>query len=109
MGVHNVADSKSFETSVIEQSNEKIVVVDYFATWCGPCKVIAPKVMEMSNQEKYANVHFVKIDVDECPDVAQDQGIRAMPTFKIYKDGKEAAEVVGADPRSLQNKLDALL
>lgn len=99
----------SFKTSVIEGSSDQVVVVDFFATWCGPCKAIAPEIIKMSNEEKYQNVSFVKIDVDEAPDVAQEVGVRAMPTFKIYKNGEAKDEVVGADARSLRSKIDALL
>uniref|UniRef100_A0A0D6R946 Thioredoxin n=1 Tax=Araucaria cunninghamii TaxID=56994 RepID=A0A0D6R946_ARACU len=100
----------SFKTSVIEGSSSKLVVVDFFATWCGPCKAIAPTVVKMSNDAEYVDkVDFVKIDVDEAPDVAQEEGIRAMPTFGIYKDGQKVGEVVGADPRALKQKIDSFL
>lgn len=73
-----------------------------FATWCGPCKAIAPKVVELSNTEEFANVRFYKLDVDEVSDVAQELGVRAMPTFLIFKDGQKVGEVVGANPQALE-------
>lgn len=109
-GVNHLHSMSSFKTSVIEGSSDKIVVVDFFATWCGPCKAIAPTIVNMSNEQAYADrVSFVKIDVDEASDVAQEQGIRAMPTFGIFKNGEKVDEVVGADARSLRTKIDALL
>lgn len=110
MGVHNVADKTSFQTAVVEGSKDKIVVVDYFATWCGPCKQIAPVIARWSDESPYnEKVIFQKVDVDEVPDVAQEQGIRAMPTFHIFKNGEVVEEVVGANERGLKAKIDALL
>ena len=71
---------------------------------CGPCKVISPKFEEMSIT--YTNAVFLKVDVDEVPSVAEACGIRAMPTFQFYKDGKKVAEVVGADAKELSRKLE---
>ncbi|TVY73551.1 Thioredoxin [Lachnellula suecica] len=82
----------------------KIVVLDCFATWCGPCKVIAPEVVKFSDE--FPNIHFVKIDVDEVPDVAQELGIRAMPTFLIFKDAEKVEEVVGANPKALRAAIE---
>lgn len=69
------------------------------ATWCGPCKVIAPKIVDLA--KKYTNVKFYKLDVDEVPDVAQELGVRAMPTFLIFKNGEKVDEVVGANERAV--------
>lgn len=76
------------------------MVLDCFATWCGPCKVIAPQVVKFS--DTYTDARFYKIDVDEVPDVAQELGIRAMPTFVLFKDGEKFTEVVGANPAALE-------
>ncbi len=81
------------------------MVLDAFATWCGPCKVIAPKVAKFS--EEYPTAHFVKLDVDEVPDVAQELAIRAMPTFLVFKNGKKIREVVGANPVALKSAIEA--
>lgn len=77
------------------------MVLDCMATWCGPCKVIAPHVVKLSN-DTFPDVKFYKIDVDEVSDVAQDLGVRAMPTFVIFKDGEKVGEVVGANPKALE-------
>ena len=71
------------------------MVLDCMATWCGPCKVIAPKVVELS--QAHPDVMFYKLDIDEVPDVAQTLAIRAMPTFVLFKDGEKVDEVVGAN------------
>ncbi|CCD52692.1 hypothetical protein BofuT4_P001390.1 [Botrytis cinerea T4] len=84
-------------------TDNKVVVLDAFATWCGPCKAIAPKVSQLS--EAYPAAHFIKIDVDELPEVAQELGIRAMPTFVIFKGEEKFAEVVGANPAALEDAI----
>jgi len=71
-----------------------LVVVDFFATWCGPCKRIAPMLDDMSNVE--TSVTFLKVDVDEVEDVAKAENIEAMPTFLFYKKNAKVGEVVGA-------------
>ena len=82
-------------------------VIDFYATWCGPCKAIAPKVGELS--ERYPNVRFIQIDVDKMRAVAQQFQVTAMPTFVFLKDGKEVGERVrGADARSLENGIKGL-
>ena len=74
------------------------------ATWCGPCKVIAPHIVKMSNT--YPDARFYKLDVDEVPDVAQELGVRAMPTFMVFRNGEKVGEVVGANQKSLEALVD---
>ena len=81
-------------------SEPGLMIVDAYATWCGPCKMIAPKIVEFSKQ--YSDARFYKVDVDELPDVAQELGIRAMPTFKFFKDGEEVQSVMGANPQAIE-------
>ena len=76
------------------------MVLDCFATWCGPCKAIAPKIVQMSHE--HPNVKFFKLDVDEVPETAQELGIRAMPTFLIFRDGEKVGEVVGAQAAAIK-------
>ncbi|KAL2108420.1 hypothetical protein VUR80DRAFT_3813 [Thermomyces stellatus] len=81
----------------------KPVLVDFYATWCGPCKVISPMFEQHSENPAYKDVvTFAKIDVDAVPDVAAELGIRAMPTFLLFKDGKKVDEMLGANPQGLQ-------
>ncbi|KAK9471958.1 thioredoxin-like protein [Dipodascopsis tothii] len=88
-------------------ASDKLTVVDFFATWCGPCKVIAPKVHAFS--EEFADVDFYKVDVDELSEVASEVEIRAMPTFILFKAGSKVQTVVGANPMALKKAItDAL-
>lgn len=82
----------------------KLVVIDFTASWCGPCKMIAPHFKEMS--DKYTNAVFLKIDVDECQETAQECGIRAMPTFQFYKNSKKVDEFSGASPDKLKAMIE---
>ncbi|XP_047940779.1 thioredoxin H2-like [Salvia hispanica] len=81
----------------------KLMVVDFTATWCGPCKFMAPAFDAMS--AKYTDVDFVKIDVDELADVAREFAVQAMPSFVLLKQGKEVDRVVGAKKDELENKI----
>jgi thioredoxin 1 len=109
-GVNPLNSKASFTTSVTEGSKSNLVLLDCFATWCGPCKMIAPKISSMSQEEKYKDsVDFYKIDVDEVPDVAQELGIRAMPTFMLFKDGEKVEEIVGANERAIRAAVDKYL
>ena len=78
----------------------KLIVLDCFATWCPPCRMIAPEFHKMETENP--DVAFVQIDVDDSSDVAQELAIEAMPTFVYFKNGKEVHRVVGADPRSIR-------
>ncbi|CDP02192.1 unnamed protein product [Coffea canephora] len=81
----------------------KLMVVDFAASWCGPCKLMEPLVKDMSG--KYTDIDFVKIDVDELPDVAQEHKVQAMPTFLLLKQGKEVDRIVGAKKDELEKKI----
>jgi thioredoxin len=78
----------------------KLVVVDFTAKWCGPCQVIAPFYESLA--QKYPHVQFTKIDIDDVSGVAQIASVRAMPTFNFMKAGVKVAELVGANPKKLE-------
>jgi len=92
--------------------NEKVrnstglVVVDCFAEWCGPCRAIAPVVNQLA--QEYTAAKFYQINVDELSSVAADLGIRAMPTFILFKNGERlsGADVVGANSAALKNAVE---
>jgi thioredoxin 1 len=103
-GVNELYSKSSFNTSI---ASDRLIVLDCFATWCGPCKVIAPEVAKFSESEEYKEkVEFYKVDVDKVPDLAQELNVRAMPTFMLFKGGEKVGEVVGADKRALKNAID---
>lgn len=85
----------SFNAEVLDQKG--IVLVDFFATWCGPCKMIAPILEEL--EVEMDDIKFVKIDVDESPEVANKYQIQSIPTLKVFKDGKDVDVVVGFLPK----------
>lgn len=83
----------TFEADVLKSSEP--VVVDFWAEWCGPCRMIAPALDEIS-KEMAGKVKIVKLNVDENPGVAAQYGIRSIPTLMIFKGGQLAAQKVGA-------------
>ncbi|MCJ1354767.1 MAG: Cytoplasmic thioredoxin isoenzyme 2 [Icmadophila ericetorum] len=102
-GVHNLGSKDDFSKALGQDEN--LVVIDCFATWCGPCKIIAPKVVAFA--KAFPSARFYKLDVDECPDVAQELGVNAMPTFLFFKKGEKVGEVVGANPVALESTIQA--
>ena len=74
------------------------VLVDFFATWCGPCRMMAPIIDEIA-AEKAGVASVYKIDVDEAPSIAQQYGIMSIPTFMVFKGGKPTAQMLGARPK----------
>ncbi len=90
--VKETTDS-SFETDVL--GSDRPVLVDFWAAWCAPCRMLAPTVEAVA--EKYAtNARVVKLNVDDNPSVSQRYGIKGIPTLILFKNGKEEERVVGA-------------
>ncbi|KAI1104084.1 thioredoxin [Jackrogersella minutella] len=100
MTVHNFLTAEDFREAI---KKHDVVLLDCFATWCGPCKAIAPILANHSNDEQFKGIHFGKIDVDDLPELSQELGITAMPTFLLFKGGKPepAEKLVGANPNAL--------
>src|SRR5436853_6824058 len=95
MGDIQTVSDNDFETSVLKA--DKPVLVDFWATWCGPCRMIAP-IVEQIHGELGDKVKVVKMDIDENPAVPMQLGIMSIPTVIIFKDGKPDERTVGHSP-----------
>ena len=90
-------DTSNFQSEVLESAEP--VVVDFWAEWCGPCKMIAPSLEEISS-EMAGKIKVVKLNIDENPDLAAQYGVRSIPTLAVFKGGEVADIKVGASPKS---------
>src|SRR5512147_793355 len=88
---------QSFQADVL--GADRPVLVDFWAEWCGPCRMIAPALEELSG-ELADKVKIVKLNIDENPDAPGRYGVRGIPTMILFKDGQPAATKVGAEPKS---------
>ncbi|HUI97702.1 MAG TPA: thioredoxin [Xanthobacteraceae bacterium] len=95
MGVPQVSDA-DFEAQVLKATEP--VVVDFWAEWCGPCRMIAPALEEIAGSLN-GKVKIVKLNVDESPKTAQKYGIMSIPTLMLFKNGELASRQVGAAPK----------
>merc|ERR1711976_84755 len=100
--VKMIENDAQFQPELANAEN-KLVVVDFFAVWCGPCQRIAP-VFE-SFAAKYPNAVFLKVDVDKCQETAATYGVSAMPTFVFFRGGTKLDTLRGADPNALEEKI----
>ncbi|XP_023800084.1 thioredoxin [Cyanistes caeruleus] len=91
----------------LKSAGEKLIVVDFSATWCGPCKMIKPFFHSLC--EKYGDVVFIEIDVDDAQDVASHCDVKCMPTFQFYKNGKKVQEFSGANKEKLEETIKSLV
>uniref|UniRef100_A0A0E0DTN6 Phloem sap 13 kDa protein 1 n=1 Tax=Oryza meridionalis TaxID=40149 RepID=A0A0E0DTN6_9ORYZ len=93
-------------TIQIEEANsaKKLVVIDFTASWCGPCRIIAPVFADLA--KKHTNAVFLKVDVDELKPIAEQFSVEAMPTFLFMKEGDVKDRVVGAMKDELASKLE---
>ena len=97
----------SFSNEVL--NSELPVLVDFWAEWCGPCKMVSPIVEELSN-EYNGKVKVAKLDVDSNPQTATNYGIRGIPTLLMFKDGAAVDQIVGAVPKTqIAERLDKII
>ncbi len=105
-GILDVTTS-SWENEVL--NSKGLVMIDFWAVWCGPCRIVAPTVEELS-KEYAGKVKIMKLNTDENPEIASKYKIMGIPTLMFFKDGQKVDQVVGAVPKpQLKAKLDSLL
>lgn len=91
-----IVTSAEFQEKVL--NSDVPVLVDFFATWCGPCKMMSPTVDEVAG-EVAGKAAVYKLDIDQSPDVAQRYGVMSVPTFIVFEKGEVKAQTIGAQPK----------
>ncbi|MEW6002411.1 MAG: thioredoxin [Nitrospirota bacterium] len=99
--------SSSWESEVVNAQG--LVMVDFWAAWCGPCRIIAPTVEELA-KEYAGKIKFMRLNTDENPEIATRYKIMGIPTLMFFRDGRQLDQIVGAVPKQqLKAKIDSLL
>jgi len=109
LAVNNIVKlmKSNFDAEVLK--SEGTVLVDFWAEWCGPCRMIAPLIEELANDFQ-GKLKVGKLNVDEERDIALQYGIRSIPTLIVFKEGKPVDQIIGALPKSaLKSKIEGLL
>lgn len=90
-------DADSFKNDVL--NNDKPVLVDFWATWCGPCKMVAPVLEEIASEHE-DKITIAKLDIDQNPGVARDYQVMSVPTLLLFSNGEPVKQIVGAKPKA---------
>jgi thioredoxin 1 len=99
-------DRQSYDTEVL--ASDEPVLVDYWASWCGPCRMIAPELEKLDEQME--GLKIVKVNVDEQPDLAGQAGVMSIPTLALMRSGTEVGRIVGAmNAQQMQKRVEELL
>ncbi|XP_064472018.1 thioredoxin-like protein 1 [Ornithodoros turicata] len=106
MPVKQITDEARFQAE-LSNSGHNLVVVDFTASWCVPCQRIAPHFESLSN--KYLRAVFLKVDIDQCRETAAAQGVSSVPTFVFFRNKQKVTTLTGADPGTLERKIQELL
>lgn len=103
--VQNVSSKEEFD-GIVESGS--LVVVDFYADWCGPCRAISPFFASLTDKEEYKDVVFIKVDAghDQTRDICEEYKIKSLPTFLFFYNGKNVGHVVGADRRKLDKMIE---
>ena len=97
MGTTKIVTDATFDAEVLK--SEKPVVVDYWAEWCGPCRMVAPVLEEIAT-ENADKIDVVKLNIDDNPEVARRYGILQIPTLNVFSGGEVVMQIIGAKPKS---------
>ena len=107
MGKYEVVTEANFEAQVLK--SEIPVVVDFWAEWCAPCKLLEPIIDQLADEYE-GKVKFAKIDVDSNPSISMNYGIRSIPTLLIFKSGDPVEQLIGAVPKTnITDKINSVL
>ena len=113
MPVYEVTTSEEFYSYLDnEDSKQSYIFVDFYASWCGPCKRISPFLEKLSDNEKYSSILFLKLNVDDVEDVTRKYNVTALPTFLIFDRGNRESiynPIVGANTQTIEERLGCLV
>lgn len=101
LDVTEIHDTKQFNQVVLKDPN---AFVDFYATWCGPCKAISPFVEQLS-KDYDGKLNFYKVDIDKMQDISTEYGVSAVPTFVYFKGGEKVLATVGGNPRAIKTMI----
>ncbi|PWY74016.1 thioredoxin [Aspergillus eucalypticola CBS 122712] len=98
MPVTAIESLRDFQTLI---DSGDVVIVDFWADWCGPCRMMSPIFEQLASIPESSAIKFTKVDIDTQPEISEEVGIRSLPTFMVFKDGQKLDELVGANPPGL--------